>query len=80
MNDTVTKKSDPEKLRENRLRRSAERQGFQIRKSRTKHTNIDDYGGYRIVNSFFNTVEAGERFDLTIDDVEKFLNEGVVVY
>jgi len=63
-----------EKVRESRARRELQKDGFILRKSRIRNTNCDDYGGYRIVNAYTNGVEVGERFDLDLDDVEKFAN------
>ena len=65
-----------EKTRENRLRRLAKRQNLYLKKSRVKHTNVDDWGGYMIVDLNGNFVVAGERFNLTLDEVEKFLTGG----
>jgi hypothetical protein len=65
-----------EKNREQRLRRKAKQQGYSIVKSRIA-ASIDNHGehsGYRIVNSD-NFVERGEQFDLSLDDVEDFLNQ-----
>lgn len=61
----------PEKVRENRLRRMAERQGLILRKSRRRDPRALDYG-------LFDLVEATERPDgtyrgqpmLTLDQVE----------
>jgi hypothetical protein len=59
--------------RESRLRPRAQRQGYQVRKSRVRNTHGNDLGGYRIVETQFNTIECGERFDLDLDEVERFL-------
>jgi len=64
-----------EKVRENRLRRQARRQGLLLHKSRAQKTNIDDYGGYMIISARLNSIEAGQKFDLSLDQVEQFLNE-----
>lgn len=64
---------DGEKVRENRLRRWADRLGLSLRKSRARHWHFDDRGGYRIIDAFHNVIEAGEKFDLDLDDVEAFL-------
>jgi len=65
-----------EKVKENYLRRQAKRQGFILKKSRARKPNIDNRGGYMIVNAQSNYIEVGEKFDLTIDEVAKFLDEG----
>lgn len=64
-----------EKVRENYCRRQAKRVGLFLRKSKAKKTNIDDWGGYMIINPLLNTIEAGQKFDLSLEGVEKFLNE-----
>lgn len=65
-----------EKARESRLRRIARRQGLALRKSRLRGpTHIDDQGGWMIVNPFNNTIVVGEKFDWSLDDVERYLSE-----
>ena len=63
-----------DKARESQVRRKLQKDGFILNKSRIRNTTLDDHGGYRIVNAYTNGVEAGERFDLDLDDVEKFAN------
>jgi hypothetical protein len=62
-----------EKVRENRYRRWAGRLGLALRKSRGRLWNLNDQGGYRVV--YDNTVLAGEKFDLGLDDIELYLKE-----
>jgi hypothetical protein len=59
--------------RERRLRRQAKGMGFILSKSKIGVGTIDNMGLYRIVDVQMNTIEAGEKYDLTLDDVEKFL-------
>lgn len=73
------------KKREDKARRQLVRQGYKLQKSRTNGSvyangiyqgeNMDDRGGYRIVDAGTNTVITGERFDLSLDDVEQFAKE-----
>jgi hypothetical protein len=68
-----------EKVRENRLRAAAERQGYRLVKSRRRDPRATDYGGYMIVDLHHNYAEAagmGDGFQMTIDDVEKWLTDG----
>lgn len=58
--------------RENRVRRQLEKQGLVLRKSRVTLPSADDQGGYMIVDTQFNRIEAGERFDMTLEEVEAF--------
>ena len=69
--------TDNDKVRENRLRRMAERQGLQLVKSRRRDPRATDYGGYMIVDPFANVVVAGGApcaFSLDMDAVEARLN------
>ena len=64
-----------QKTRENRVRRAAKRQGYIIRKSRSPYVfplNIDNHGGYMVINAFHNAIVAGIKYDMTLDDVEEF--------
>ena len=57
-----------EKVRINRLRRKAVRQGYQLRKTRRMDPDASDYGTYTL------TPERGKPKTFTsIDEVEKFL-------
>ena len=57
------------------LRRALRNRGFILQKSRSRTTlNIDDWGGYRIVD-MNNCIAAGEVFNLSIDDVVRFVYE-----
>ena len=63
--------STPEKVRENRLRRALERQGFRLVRSARRDPMAVDYGQYTIVDN--GTTIAGwpqRRFGL--DDVERW--------
>jgi hypothetical protein len=66
--------SEIDKTRENRLRRMAARQGLALHKGRSRTPgDVDDRGGYQIVNVYRNTIEGGERFSLSLDQVEEWL-------
>lgn len=60
------------KRREDRVRRQLAKQGLALRKSRVSTPSADDQGGYMIVDTQFNRIEAGERFDITLEEVEAF--------
>ena len=65
-----------EKVRENRLRRMAERQRLALRKSRRRDPNAYDHGTYAIIDPSTNAVATfleGQEFGLTLDDVEAWL-------
>lgn len=70
----MTMKSTEIKTREDKARRRLKDQGYTLE----KHTNnIDPYhsGCYRILNSWIGNIEAGADFDMTLEDVEKFVAE-----
>ena len=48
--------------------------GYALQKSRVRIGNCDDYGGYRIIDPYWNCIIAGEKFNLSLEDVEKFIN------
>ncbi len=62
-----------DKVRENRLRRMAGRQGFVLVKSRRRDPRAVDYGGYWLVDPRANALVAGEQFGLDLDEVEREL-------
>jgi hypothetical protein len=64
-----------EKVRENRLRRMAERQGLRLVKSRRRDPRALGYGGYMIVDPHRDAAVAGAlgARSLDLDEVERFL-------
>jgi hypothetical protein len=67
--------ADAEKIRENRLRRMAERQGYTLRKSRRRDFRAADYGMYWIVDPNTRFIVAGGDFGMNLDSVESWLTE-----
>jgi hypothetical protein len=65
-----------EKVRENRLRRAAQRQGLILRKSGRRDYRALDYGNYWLIRSFDNVVEVGGDYGMTLDEVEVALADG----
>jgi hypothetical protein len=69
-----------EKIRENRLRRMAERQGLALNKSRRRDPRALGFGRWMIVDPYSNAVVLGAgptgEPDLNLDDVELYLTEG----
>lgn len=59
-----------EKVRENKLRRMAARQGLTLHKSRRRDPRAVDFGAYWLTNDR-NAIVAGDR--MSIDDVERYL-------
>ena len=63
--------SNDEKIRENRLRRAAARQGLSLVKSRRRDPRAVDYGRIMVVD--VNNVVETELWSL--DEVERYLSE-----
>jgi hypothetical protein len=66
-----------EKVKENRIRRTADRRGFRLLKSRARDQRAIGYGGFMLVDKFTNAVVLGANpyaYAATIDDVESFLD------
>lgn len=67
------KDSDENRLRG--LRRRAEQVGLRVSRSRRwRYQTIDNYGGVALIDTYSNTVVAGDRFSLDLDDAEDFIN------
>ena len=64
-----------EKVRENRLRRMARRQGLRLIKSRTRDPRALDYGGYWVRNSRHAAAYGPIPEGFTLDQVERFLTD-----
>lgn len=60
--------TDP-KVRENRLRRMAKRQGLELVKSRRRDPRALDFGAYQLVGAS----EVGA----TLDEIEEYLNRPI---
>jgi hypothetical protein len=67
-----------EKVRENRLRRTAGRQGLRLEKSRRRDPHAIDFGMYWLINARTNALAIHSPLgihDLTLDDVEAWLTQ-----
>jgi hypothetical protein len=67
---------DAEKVRENRLRRAATRQGLRLEKSRARDPRAIGYGTYQLTNPYSNTLVAyglQSGYGLSLDQIEKAL-------
>ena len=60
---------------EDRVRRIARRQGYALHKDKAGVWSFNHQGGWQIVDAERNWLVAGERFDLSLDDVEQRLAE-----
>lgn len=63
------------KNKENKLRRQLRKMGYYLMKSRIRNPHLDDFGGYRIIDPHTNFIEAGPKFELSLEDVENFVKE-----
>ncbi len=68
-----------DKVRENRLRRMAIRQGLRLLKSRRRDERAVDYGGYMLVDDRNFVVEGASSFafSASLDDVEAYLTRPI---
>jgi hypothetical protein len=67
-----------EKIRENRLRRMAQRQGLTLQKSRRRDPRAIDYGTYMLIDASTTGITAcglQSGYGLDLDEVEAALTE-----
>ena len=69
--------AESEKVRENRLRRKADRLGYRLEKSRRRDPDAIDYGKYWIIDLDYGGVAHGSSAlglpSMTLDEVEEWL-------
>jgi hypothetical protein len=71
-----------DKVRENRLRRVAQRRGLRLVKSRRRDPRAIDYGGFMLIrdnNTVVQDIPIGDRYPPgsclnTLDEIEAYLN------
>ena len=66
--------AESEKSQEKRLRQLAKQLGYELEKDRPEGRDMEHQGGYKVVNAD-GIAEVGEHFELTLDDVERFLTD-----
>lgn len=72
--DELSAMSDIEfKVLENRLRRAADRQGYQLVKSRRRDPRAVDYGRYWLIELNTRGATLGGEWGTTLDDVAEYL-------
>lgn len=64
-----------EKVRENRLRRMAKRQGLVLIRARRRDPRAEDFGRYWLVDAERNIDVAGRSYGLSIDEIENWLTD-----
>ncbi|MDF2809899.1 MAG: hypothetical protein K0S56_930 [Microvirga sp.] len=65
-----------DKVKENRLRLTAERRGFKLKRSRRRDPQAVDFGGYMLVDIRADTVVLGGgvfSFQASLEEVEAYL-------
>jgi hypothetical protein len=62
--------------KESGIRKLAARHGYAVKKSR-QGIHLNNRGGYMLVDGDRNMVVSGERFDLSLDEIEAFLCSSV---
>jgi hypothetical protein len=76
----MTEQDSEEKVKENRLRRMAARQGLRLEKSRRRDPRAIGYGTYQLVWIDSNAIAAsgGNRdgYGMHLDEIETALTEG----
>ncbi len=64
------------KAREQRVRRLLDNEGYVLRKSRRRGwPTLDDQGEYMVIEATSNICAAGCRYDLSLDEVERWATE-----
>jgi hypothetical protein len=63
------------KALENKLRRQLQKSGYRLEKSRIRNKNVDNQGGYMIIKTYTNAVHYGDRYQLTIEDVQEIVKD-----
>ncbi len=64
-----------EKVHENRLRRLANKKGLRIEKSKIRYVCTNNQGGYRLIDSFTNTLIDGVCYDMSLAELEHYLKK-----
>lgn len=69
-----------DKVRENRIRRMAERRGLVLRKSRRRDPGALDFGTYQLVDSrnclVLGNSNTASGYGIDLGEVERFLEKG----
>jgi hypothetical protein len=61
-------------LSESRIRREAKRQGYAVRKSRTRNVHGNDLAEFMLIEVNRNCCVLGERFDASLEDIQNYLS------
>jgi hypothetical protein len=69
MNETIDSRLEA------RARRAAKRVGLYAKKSRWRLGSINNYGEFQIIDPYTNFIKAGEKFDLSAEEVIDYCRE-----
>ena len=58
---------------ERKLRRDLAKLGYRLCKSRARNWSYYNQLGYMIINNEYNAVVRGNRYDLSLEDVQDFI-------
>ena len=64
-----------ERVREQRARRALAKLGLKLKKSRVRQINLDNLGGYMVIDLQGGWIVEGSRFELSLDHVEEIVAE-----
>lgn len=67
--------TNDERNRAARLRHKLNKLGYTMMKMNCRRGSIDNFGGYAIIDTEYNAIVRGTRFDLDLDDVEEFISD-----
>ncbi|KQO69054.1 hypothetical protein ASF22_18550 [Methylobacterium sp. Leaf87] len=74
--DMIIEMDQSEKVRENRIRRMAERRGMRLEKSKRRDPKAIDFGGYMLIDTAKNFAVVGSDpypYSASLEDVEGWL-------
>jgi hypothetical protein len=63
------------RLRQNRVRRWADRLGYRLNRSPARMLHTNDLGWYQLEDVYSTTVPFGVDYDLSLNDVETILQD-----
>lgn len=63
-----------EERQENRIRKLANRRGLSVCKDRATIRSLNHHGLFSLMNPYTNSIVMGERFDVSLEDIESYLN------
>lgn len=67
--------TNDERNRAVRLRHKLNQLGYTMMKMNCRRDSIDNFGDYAIIDTEYNAIVRGTRFDLDLDDVEEFISD-----